>query len=213
MQRPRLFILVFVLFIGACQDRVEGPATDHYPWQINHLPHGHTRIFGIELERTRLNEATAQLGRRYKLALFENTDSKLSLEVYYSEFTRRGLSARLILTLDVTEKLLNEFKQAAKSKEKLLSGVLQYELSDQSINKTADLIIKSMTYLPFANLKEEVVLARFGAPAEKIRTHEQAVHWLYPDKGLDIILSEEGRDILQYVKPSRFESVAKPLRR
>jgi len=213
MLRIPAFILLLGLSLSACQDRVEVPVTDRYPWQINLLSNGHTRIFGVELEHTRVNEAIAQLGRRYKLALFENPDGGLSLEVYYADFTRSGLSGRLVLSIDADDKELQHYKQTAMGKEKLLSGVVQYTLSEQSARQIDRLIVQSMTYLPYADLKTEIVVARFGEPAEKIRSHAKAEHWLYPDKGLDMILTEEGRDVLQYVMPARFKAFTKPLRR
>ena len=37
------------------------------------------------------------------------------------------------------------------------------------------------------------------------------VHWLYPVKGLDVVVREEGKEVLQYVAPREFERLARPL--
>lgn len=210
--RILLFSLCLLVF-AACQKQPQPPANERYPWQITLLANGNSSIFGVELGQTRVAEATGRLGHRFKTALFEDPAGGLTLEVYYAEFTRSGLSGRLVLTIDADAGLLQNYKMTAVSKERLISGVVQYRLSEAAGRELAQLTVTAMTYLPYTHLSPEVALARFGQPAQKIRSHAKAEHWLYPDKGLDMILSEEGKDILQYVTPAKFNALVEPLQR
>jgi hypothetical protein len=35
-------------------------------------------------------------------------------------------------------------------------------------------------------------------------------HWLYPEKGLDLMLNDSGKEVLQYVAPREFATLARP---
>lgn len=54
-------------------------------------------------------------------------------------------------------------------------------------------------------------LTRFGQPAERVRSNGHLEHFLYPDKGLDLALDSEGKELLQYVAPVEFERLRQPL--
>ncbi|MDH5446737.1 MAG: hypothetical protein OEY52_14390 [Gammaproteobacteria bacterium] len=206
----KVFILLFIL--SGCQESVNYAKSDRYPWQVTLMSDGSSQIFGIHLGVTTVDEVWQMLGKGPKLALFENPDGKLSLELFYKEFTRAGLSGKLILTVENEGNVLQDLKQQAHKKEQLESGVTQHYMQTQSLPVIESLKIVAMTYMPYADLEEEMVTARFGEPAEKIRSHEKAQHWLYPDKGLDLIINESGKEILQYVSPKEFTSLVKPLR-
>ncbi len=60
--------------------------------------------------------------------------------------------------------------------------------------------------MPSFNLDEEIAQARFGTPAEIIEVDAKQKHLLYPDKGLDLILSEDGKEVLQYLPPGEFST-------
>lgn len=206
-------ILVMAINLPGCQESSQQNKTDRYPWQITILADGSSRIFGIQLGVTTLRQAKQQIGGEPTVALFENLDGTLSVEVFYKEFNRAGLTGRLVLTLDANNAELQGLKQQAVKKAKRESGVMQYWLDPMTLQQFEKWTISAMTYLPYANLEENIIVGRFGEPAEKIRSHEQAQHWLYPEKGLDLIINEAGKEVLQYVPPKEFEKLVKPLRR
>lgn len=205
--------LVLLGSLPACQESSRQNQQDRYPWQITVLSDGSSRIFGIDLGVTSVLEAKQRLGQDPKVGLFENPNGALSLELFYKEFSRAGLSGRLVLTVAADKAELEAFKRSAIKRTKLESGVLQYRLDAQALTAIESRPVAAMTYVPYADLEEDVIVARFGEPAEKIRSHEQAQHWLYPDKGLDLIVNEVGKEILQYVPPAEFDRLVKPLRR
>ena len=211
---PHIFLIVLtVISLSACQESSQQNKNDRYPWQITIMADGRSQIFGIHLGVTTLRQARQLISGEPKLAMFENPDGKLSLEVFYKEFNRAGLTGRLVLTIDANNSDLQGLKQQASKKAKQASGVMQYWLDAMTLQQFETRSISALTYLPYANLEEDVIVGRFGEPAEKIRSHEQAQHWLYPDKGLDLIINEAGKEVLQYVPPKEFEKLVKPLRR
>jgi len=206
-----IIILVCLSFLAACQEKGQGSSTDKYPWQITLLPDGNSQVFGLRFNETSVAEAKQKLGHRPDIALFQNRGGRLAVEVYYKEFNRGGLSGSLLLTLTQDDALLDNLKQQALGQKRLESGVIKYKLSAIGLQHIDSKKITGLTYVPYADLDEEMVNRRFGIPAQKIKTHEKAQHWLYPEKGLDLIFNEEGKEILQFVSPTEFERLAGPL--
>lgn len=206
-------VLLLALLGGlpACDKSPPQNRPDSYPWQITLMPDGSSRIFGIHLGVTTVREAKQQLGDAPATALFENPDGKLSLELFYKEFDRAGLSGKVVLSVHAEQAVLQEFKQHSFKRDHLESGVLQYRLDATALNRMETWPVTAMTYIPYADLAENIILSRFGKPAQKIRSHPEAQHWLYPDKGLDLIVNDNGKEILQYVPPKEFAKLERPL--
>ena len=71
--------------------------------------------------------------------------------------------------------------------------------------------IKAISVIPTVNLDEATVIQRFGQPGERLAVSEKRVHLLYPDKGLDVVVDGEGKELLQYVAPRNFALLREPL--
>ncbi len=199
--------------LAACGERPPVPPEQTYPWQITLPAPGESRVFGITLGRSTLGEAVEALGRGYKLALFEDGEGRLSLEVFYSEVTRGGLSGKLVLVLDGTAADLAALRERATGAERLESGSVRHTLAEADRLAAFSRTVVGLDYIPYVNLDADIVTARFGAPAEKIATGPGREHWLYPEKGLDIVLDADGKELLQFVPPRDFARLADPLRR
>jgi len=158
-----------------------------------------------------LGEAAEHLGRGYKLALFEDKSGRYSLEAYYNELTRGGLSGKLVLVLEGDQVDLAGLRRRATSRRVLGSGNIRYTLSDADQLAAPSRRITGLDYIPYVNLDVEMITARFGSPAERIPLEAGREHWLYPDEGLDILLDPEGRELLQYVSPKDFQALVRPL--
>ena len=87
----------------------------------------------------------------------------------------------------------------------------KYFLSADDLPQVLNQTIVGLTFVPAVNLDETVILARFGEPAERIQS-TGVEHYLYPEKGLDIALHEESKEVLQYVSPDAFQQLVQPLR-
>ena len=86
----------------------------------------------------------------------------------------------------------------------------KYSLSRQALDQAFNEVITGITFIPAVDLDEEVVLSRFGEPEKQVES-DGAVHYLYPEKGLDIALHKDLKDVLQYVSPHAFQQLTAPL--
>jgi len=170
------------------------------PWQIEQLPDGDTRVFGITPGRTTLGEVIERLGNDLDLAIIARPREAGTLEAYYSHYSAGPITGSLILVLDVTADTLLALRARAFQD----GGTRRYHLHPDDLPAAYKAAIRAITFLPSFGLDEAIVRARFGAPAEIIQVDAQQNHWLYPERGLDLVLNEDGKDLLQYLSPREF---------
>jgi len=172
------------------------------PWQIERLPGGDTQVFGITLGQTTLGEAIGLMGDDMKLALIAAPHESGTVEAYYSHHSAGPITGKMILVLDIAPDVLSPLRERAFQD----GGTRRYRLHPDDLAIAYQAPIRVINFLPSFNLDEEIVQARFGAPAEVIQVEEQQQHWLYPDKGLDLILNTDGKEVLQYLRPDEFSA-------
>lgn len=211
MFRLCIYLLLFSL-LSACGER---PAIDDqtYPWQIKITDSGNSQVFSIELDVTPLGHAARKLGKEYQAGLFENNKRELSLEVYFNEITRGGLSGKLILLLLTDDKLLQDFKRRSVKQKYQDSGVIKYTLSFEDLKAIERLTVTGLSYIPYVQLEKDMIEKRFGMPDRVIKSSDHLNHYIYGKKGLDIIQDDSGKELLQYVTPKKMQRLLEPLER
>ncbi len=172
------------------------------PWQIERLADGDTRVFGITLGQTTLGEAIGLLGDDMKLALIAAPQESGTVEAYYSHHSAGPITGKMILVLDIPAAVRSPLRQRAFQE----GGTRRYRLHPDDLAIAYQAPVRVINFMPSFNLDEEIVQARFGTPAEVIQVGEQQQHWLYPDKGLDLILNVDGKEVLQYLRPDEFST-------
>ena len=187
-----------MLFTGGEQHSDE-PLTG-LPWQIDILPNGDTRVFGIIPGRTTLGEAIELLGNDLKLAIIAAPDETGTLEAYYSHHSAGPITGKLILVLDIARDMLSAMRERGYQE----GGTRRYRLHPDDLPLANQAPVRVINFIPGYDLDEEIVLARFGAPAGIIQVRAEQKHLLYPDKGLDLILNADGKEVLQYLPPGDF---------
>ncbi len=207
-----IVIILALLFTFNKKTGNNKPIVQTYPWQINILADGRSRVFDVVIGETTLKEIDVILNSRPKMALFE-ADNKLSLEAYYKNISLGGMIGSFIFTLDISDEQLKKIKKESTNKKRTDNNGIRYNLDKPTSDKSKKLIVKSLIYIPSAQLDDTTIINRFGDPAYKIKlkTKEPGWHYLYPDKGLDLIYKEEGKEVLQYVAPKEFNLLLKPL--
>ena len=88
----------------------------------------------------------------------------------------------------------------------------RYRLHPDDLPVAYRATVKVINFLPSFDLDEDIAQARFGTPAEIIQIDTREKHLLYPEKGLDLILNTEGKDVLQYLPPQDLRVHRKQLR-
>ncbi len=209
-----IFILLAVLLASYpfLLDDPEGSETvTGLPWQIDVLPDGSTQVFGLQIGSSRLSDAIKILGSDMELAIIAATDETGNLEMYYGHYRAGLLSGKLVLQTDISEQKIKNWRDNASKSEYMATGkAKKYMLSPDDLPKVLNEVIIGLTFIPAVNLDEEVILARFGEPDQRIQSNG-AIHYLYPDKGLDVVYHEESKEILQYVTPDAFLQLVQPL--
>lgn len=205
-----VLFLLFLLINKKPQD--SAPITDVYPWQIKILNDGRSSVFGIILNESILKDIDGKLKVTSVVALYEST-KKLSLEAYYKNVSLGGLIGSFVFTLDATKEQLYKIKKESHKKERTNDNEVKYLLDKAATAETKKLRVKNLIYIPRVQLDEETIVNRFGIPAYKLKlkTKEIGWHYLYPEKGLDLIYKQEGKEVLQYVLPKNFNLLLKPL--
>lgn len=188
-------------------------STSVFPWQIEVLPSGSTRVFGITLGETSLGEAEQSFKEAAEITLFVAKEVDPVIEAYFSQVKIAGLKSKMVMSLNVPLSQVEAMLGRGARISTLESGVRQVTLSSDDAQQVRLLPISSITYLPSIHLDADLVEKRFGLPSEKIADPESdAIHWLYPDKGLDIAISPENKEVIQYIVPAKFDTLTRPLK-
>lgn len=182
------------------------------PWEIEILPSGGTRVFGLTLGRSSLAEARQELEADGALTLFRSAAGEISVEAYFERLFISGLKANLVLNLELDPAEAEAIYERGQRVSQLGSGTQKVELAAPDQERMATAPIRLITYLPTADLDPELLARLFGEPARRIDEADSGIeHWLYPDKGLDIAINPEGKEVFQYIAPDRFGELAAPL--
>ncbi len=186
----------------------QGPAV--YPWQVHPTREGNSEVFGIQIGADTLRQVEAVFGPRMELSVFEGPEG-LSLEAFYAEVTRGGLSARLVFSTALPRKRLRALRAQAVKTEQPQPRLKRYVLSRAAAHEALNARVSGLTYLPAADLSDDVVRHRFGPPAQVVSGPEHARHYLYPSLGVDVVLNKGGTAVVQYVPPRDFARLRAPL--
>jgi hypothetical protein len=186
-------------------------AIDGLPWQIEAMPDGTTRVFGLTLGISTLHDARSRFGNDGEVAIVAAPGESGTLEAYYADVTAGAVTGKMVVTGDVDPTAIELMKQRARKQEYMKSSTKKALLSAQDLPLADAAPIRALSFIPSINLDEAMVLQRFGSPAERIRTSEHTEHFLYPERGLDVILDSEGKELLQYVAPRQFDRLRAPL--
>jgi hypothetical protein len=192
--------LAVMLGLGGCG----GEAEVGRPWEVTRLPQGGTEVLGLRPGQSRMTEALARFGKRVDAALFNTAGEEPVVEAYYSSVNAAGITGRLILTLSLPEHVMEGLQERSPEVDRLRTGTMRYTLNIEDSEMLLGAPIRAVTFVPSVRLDEEVIQARFGEPAERMRTEAGESHLLYPEMGLDIVLPLRGKPLLQYVHPQDF---------
>ncbi len=184
------------------------------PWQITAHADGSSSVFGLTFGSSTLRDAQTLLQQEPKLTLFLGGGEEATLEAYFERVFLSGLKADMIFTLDLPAEQLQGMYERGLRAAKLGSGVTKVTLAPTDIAAAADASLRHLTYLPVADLAEDLLQSRFGEPLQRIAETGGSTHWLYPQQGLDIAVDPQRKEVFQYVAPKDFQAlVVEPLNR
>lgn len=206
-------ILSVLIFVGSFFTQGKPSVKNDLPWHIEYPAPDTTRIFGLTLGQSTTNEAEQRFQEEAKPSLFKSPNGKLAVEMFFEQVTLAGLKSRIIINIAVPDaELQGIYERGLRLSGTSTGSGKQITLAPDDITRVRTLPIDSLTYMPSARLEESIFSKRFGQPAQRIKEKGNgAVHWLYPQKGLDVILGGEEKPVLQYVSPKNFDKLTQPL--
>jgi hypothetical protein len=177
------------------------------PWQIEQTASGAIRVFSITLGETSLDEASRHFNKVPDIAVFVGSTGPESIEAFYGKIKVGVFDAKVVVSLAADAATLAQVAETAGKPEPMPSGSWKRPVSEETLDVVLRLPVRAVTYVPSVHYEQDVVLRRFGEPADKLRHDEHSEYWFYPAKGLVILMDTEGKEILQYVPPSNFEEL------
>lgn len=184
-------------------------ATD-LPWQITY-DRTSSQVFGITLGQSTLAEAATALKTEYELAWFDNPNDSFDIEAYFARVTLSGLEAKVVLEIDKGNFDKEFLKKNSGKPEVSQSKAIKYPIADLKTTFSTQKVL-SIAYVPKVSLDEDLLKARFGEPEKVIKITAERDHWLYSEKGLDIVVNRDGKEVIQYIAPSHFERLLKKVK-
>lgn len=180
-----------------------------YPWQIEKMADGSTKVFQIHLGHTSLKQAENLFKEAAEITLFAPRNGIPVIEAYFNDLTIGGLKAKLVTTIDLNQETINAIFDRGERISTMGSGTRKVTLSDMDLMLVRAAMITTLTYIPAVNLDAESIRKRFGEP-QQILPDGDSEHWLYPEKGLDVVLNQNAKEVLQYTLPGEFDKIMQP---
>lgn len=204
-------ILSVLIFAGSFFTSVKPGEKNDLPWYIEHPTSDTVRIFGLTLGSSTASEAEQRFQEEAKPSLFKSPDGQLVAEMFFEQVTLAGLKSRIVVSLVAPVAELHAMHERGLRVSGVGDGKKITPAPDDVIRLRA-LPISSLTYMPSIRLEEEIFVQRFGQPSQRIREKNSgAIHWLYPQHGLDITLGGAEKPVLQYVPLKNFDKLLQPL--
>lgn len=183
------------------------------PWEIKLDAQGGSKVFGLTLGQSTLHEASEIFSSEGKVSLFTTDNDQPVLEAYFERVSLSGLRADFVLVLDAKRETLEEFYDRGSRISRTTEITRKIELAAEHRVLAEKLPIKLINYIPAANLDEQLLLNRFGEPAERIpEADTDVVHWVYPQTGLSIGVNPQGKELLQYIQPKEMDLLIETIR-
>ncbi len=205
-----ILILVTIILVAFLSLKPSGEYSakniEGLPWQIEVLPEGRSKVFGVTLGQSTLADARKQLGDDMTLAIIVASGQDTGgLEMFYSHFKAGIFPGKLVLAAEIAPEVLEQLISRAIKFNYMDSGARKFTLDPEDLPIAFRAPVASMTFIPAVNIDEASAIKRFGPADEIVHTNEQVTHLFYPDKGLDLIINKNGKEVLQYVAPRDFE--------
>ena len=203
-----LAILALALSIPGREHNVR----DNLPWQIEITTTGLTRVFGLVIGESSLHQFEAQFKEPAEVTMFVTEEGEKVVEAYFDRVLLSAIRAKVIAVIDIDDAELDAIYERGARVAGRGDGGQKVSLNSADLDRIYNKAVASITYIPSTSLDAELLLQRFGEPTNKVFEEAADVtHWLYPEQGLDIVLSTNGKVVIQYLPPANFNQVTAPL--
>lgn len=191
----------------------QSPASRDAPWDADITADGAVRALGLRLPGSTLADAQALWGDGLQVALIVSGDGPPALEASVEQARPGGVAGRLLLTAQASASQLQRYRDGAVKDEQTSPKTWRLSLRSEDLADALRAPLSSIGFIPQAQLDAALLRRRFGEPREIVVESPTREHWLYPERGLGVVLDADGRELLQFVPPRQFEALLRsPLR-
>jgi hypothetical protein len=166
----------------------------YLPWEVKVLANGNTRIFGITLNKTRIQDAN-QILSSFPRTRFVEDPEEPGLYAVYDQLNLGGFLARLELQYDLDEDTL--LPQAIDTNVDRDSASYDH-LPEQVQLALLDSRVKRIRYIPAVDYTPDLILQHFGQADETSSINDHIQRWVYRRMGLSIRMDKQGPEIFSY---------------
>ena len=164
---------------------------------------GRVHVLGIVLGETTLRSAEKALKSRSDIALYiypdTHKDAGMRLEAFFPSIADHS---KVILVLDADQQLLEQIQQNSTVPHLYPNSVARMNLHPVNIPTVHQLRVSRLTLIPSLSITAEMLNSRFGEAAAVTTDGEGAMHYMFPDVGLEAVLSEKDASMLHFSNPS-----------
>ncbi|MCX8017705.1 MAG: hypothetical protein N2690_07395, partial [Rhodocyclaceae bacterium] len=143
-----LLALPFWLPSGGKPAQLE--ATEGLPWQIEPLPDGSARVFGIQLGASTFGEARQRLRGEPQIALVVAPGESGALEAYYDNVTAGFVTGKMVLTLETSQQAREQIVARARKVEYMESTTRRVTLSEEDLARADAALVTAIVFIPSA---------------------------------------------------------------
>jgi len=211
MRLLRNFIIGLILVVSGIAAMLLLPSPQppaSKPWEVTIMPDGNSEVFGIHLGNTSYRKAQENLGIFGKTAIFTDPDNSINVEAYFESINLGGLSAKLVLNLNVSAQQVEAMLERATTGKLQPSGAHQHELAEIDRAALLNAPVNAITYIPSVRLDQAMIKTRFGEPDSTHKnTDDEGLTvntWHYTKPNLTVNFSEKQKTLLIYTAKSMF---------
>jgi hypothetical protein len=184
------------------------------PWEADITADGSQRALGLRLPGATLGDAQALWANGLQVVLRVSAPDDVRLEATVENARPGGVVGRLVLQVQARPEQLQRWRARPAREDAVNARVRLLTLQPDDRGEALNAPLRMVGFIPQGQLDEAVVRSRFGEPQRVVRESATVQHWLYPARGLAVMLDTEGRDLLRFVPPADFAGLVEtPLQR
>jgi len=212
--KKSLLIIALIVIVAGTFNIFFGPEQQEskqtaklLPWQIEITPQGNTQVFNIEVGASNTQQVSELWQVSPEIALFRAPDGSHRLESYLGKVKLGPFQARIILNLQANDEQLASFAANSSSSDATPSGNHQLRLNKDDFELALLMPITELSYSPAVDTEADMLANLFGKPAREIQIDDSSSYWLYPERGLVILLNTEDKDVFHYFPPRNYDQI------
>lgn len=199
MRQASLALTVILLLIAVITWLQPERSHEPKPWDIQLMTDGNSQVFNLHLGTSPLSEAQALFNDHGKVAIFSQVDKRPAVEVYFDSINLAGLSAKVILILDVSAAEVDAMLARSVKVTQQKSGSKKHQLAPSDSQLIVTKPIRSLSYIPSVTIDKTMAKSRFGRPQSIENLNGMGNEtWHYPAINLKIFFNPDNKTILYF---------------